>query len=89
MSNGDVVECMNICDDPTNGFDVSDADLARYCDDAVATWHTHPNGTKLLSVGDYQSFRVNDDLIHFIIADDGVAAYRVDNGVVLNHPVPE
>lgn len=89
LTDGSVVECMNICDDPENGFDVSDADLARYCDDAVATWHTHPNGTKLLSVGDHESFRANDDLLHFIVAPDGLAAYRVEGGFVMNYQVSE
>lgn len=83
------MECMNICEDPENGFDVSDADLARYCDQAVATWHTHPNGSKQLSVGDHDTFRTNDELIHFIIATDGVAAYCVEDGMVMNMEVPE
>lgn len=88
LEDGSVVECLNVCDDPENGFDVSDADLARYCDQAVASWHTHPDGTKLLSVGDYATFLTNDALVHFIIAPDGVAAYHVVGGAVLNLQVP-
>jgi proteasome lid subunit RPN8/RPN11 len=84
LSDGSIVECLNICPDPEMGFDVSDADLARYCDNAVATWHTHPDGTKLLSVGDYETFRTNDELVHFIIAADGVAGYYVEHDMVLN-----
>lgn len=89
LSSGEVVECVNICSDPAEGFDVGDADLDRYIDDAVATWHTHPGGTRLLSVGDYETFRGLSDLLHFIVAPDGVAAYRVDRDAVLNHPLPE
>lgn len=89
LTSGEVVECGNICDEPERGFDVSDADLAKYCDDAVATWHTHPDGTKLLSVGDYDTFRANDELTHFVIAQDGVAAYRVEDGMVLNLELPQ
>lgn len=80
---------MNICDDPENGFDVSDADLNRYCDRAIATWHTHPGATKLLSVGDHETYRSNDELIHFIIGTDGVAAYYVEEGMVMNMELPE
>lgn len=89
LDDGQIVECQNICDDPENGFDVSDADMRAYCDRAIATWHTHPGATRSLSVGDYETYLVNDELIHFIIAPDGVAAYRVEAGVVLNHQVPE
>lgn len=89
LKNGDIVECLNICTDPEQGFDVSDADLVRYCDEAVATWHTHPGATKQLSVGDYETFRVNDELIHFIIGTDGVGAYQVEEGFVLNMDLPE
>lgn len=84
LSDGSVVECMNICTEPERGFDVSDADLIKYCDRAVATWHTHPDGTKLLSVGDYETFRSNDDLVHFIIAQDGVAGYTVEGDMVMD-----
>lgn len=89
LEDGEIVECMNICDDPQNGFDVSDAELAKYCDMAVATWHTHPDGTKLLSVGDHQTFLTNDDLVHFIIAPDGVAIYIIEDGFVMNREAPE
>jgi proteasome lid subunit RPN8/RPN11 len=88
LTGGEIVEVSNVCHDPANGFDVSDRDLAKYCDESIGTWHTHPEGTKLLSVGDYESYVANDELIHFIIAPDGVAIYKIDQGVVLNHPVP-
>lgn len=89
LTDGAVVEAENICLEPSIGFAVSDADLDRYIDDAVGTWHTHPNGTNILGVDDYAMMRGMPDLIHFIIGAEGVAAYSVDRDQVLNHELPE
>lgn len=85
LESGEIVECVNICSNPVEGFDVGDADMDLYIDDAVATWHTHPGGTKNLSVGDYDTYRGMPNLMHFIVAPDGVAAYVVDRDAVLVH----
>lgn len=83
LKDGSTVEISNICQDPKNGFDVDGADLLRYLDDAVATWHTHPNATSNLSVGDLQSYLNYPELTHYIAGTDGVATYYVENGRVL------
>jgi hypothetical protein len=89
LASGEIVECTNICPDPAQGFEVGDFDLDRYIDDAVATWHTHPGDTRLLSVGDYETYRGMPDLMHFIVGTDGLAAYVVDRDAVLDHALPE
>lgn len=89
LQDDSIVECRNICDDPENGFDVSDADMTRYCDQAKATWHTHPDALSQLSVGDHETFLTNDDLVHFIIGTDGVSAFYVEEGMVMDMVLPE
>lgn len=83
MKNGDVVEVENQCDDPANGFDVSGEDILKYGTDSIATWHTHPDAPKNLSVGDYHTFLSWPSHRHYIIGNDGVAEYYVEDGEVL------
>lgn len=89
LEGGEVVECLNICLNPNEGFDVGDADMDLFIDRAVATWHTHPGGTKNLSVGDYDTFRGMPELLHFIVAPDGTAAYVIDRDAVLVHELAQ
>ena len=77
-----IIEVENIHDDPENGFRVSGADLARYSEQAKATWHTHPDHSKNLSVEDYHAFLLWPDLRHFIVGKNGTAEYFVEKGEV-------
>lgn len=83
LKDGTVVELENICHDPKNGFEVDAAELVKYYSDAVATWHTHPDATSNLSVGDLQSYLNYPELTHYLVGTDGVATYFVENGRVL------
>lgn len=83
LPDGEVVEVKNVCEDPRNGFQVDAADLLDYALVAVATWHTHPNASKVLTVEDYTGFLNYPDLDHYIIGTDGVAKYVVKDGDVL------
>lgn len=82
LKTGEIVEVDNICAEPTEGFDVRGADIIRYTPIAVATWHTHPDEDSNLSAGDFQSFLNWPDLEHYIIGNDGVTKFRVEDGDV-------
>lgn len=77
-----LVEVENICPDD-DGFEMTGADILRFADKAGASWHTHPGGSANLSVGDYDTFRDWPDMNHFIIGQDGIATYTVEDGEVL------
>lgn len=83
LKNDEIVEVENICEDPTQGFDVRGEDLIKYAGDAAATWHTHPDEDSNLSAGDWHSFRNWPELDHYIIGKDGVTKYVVEDGDVL------
>lgn len=78
-----IIELDNICDIPTEGFQVRVEDLLPFEDDMIATWHTHPNQDSNLSVNDYRTFLNYPDLRHYIVGTDGVAEYTVENGKVM------
>ena len=78
-SSGTLVELVNICDQPEEGFQLSpDAVQVLFEDDTVATWHTHPGETSTLSTGDYGSFQAYPHLRHYVVGKDGVSCYKVD-----------
>lgn len=84
LKSGKIVEVENICDKPEEGFDVSGEDIARYAFDARATWHTHPNKDYNLSANDYNTFLMWPELDHYIVGNNGVRKYVVEDGEVLN-----
>lgn len=83
LRNGDIIEVENVCDQPEEGFEVSPADLIKYGDDIVGTWHTHPGANANLSMNDYETYLAWPHLEHYIIGSNGVAKYIVVNGDVL------
>ncbi|WP_353645774.1 hypothetical protein [Mesorhizobium sp. WSM2239] len=82
LPNGEIVEVENICVEANEGFEVSGADLIKY-QDAVASWHTHPNAKSTLSNNDWYGFRNYPQWTHLIIGTDGVTSYKVGKGRVL------
>jgi proteasome lid subunit RPN8/RPN11 len=88
LETGEVVEVKNICVDPINGFEVSGADLLKYEDTAVASWHTHPGDTydANLTEADRQSFLAYPNMCHYIVAQDGVRCYAVKDEKVVIAP---
>ena len=78
-----IVEVENTSSNPERGFDVSDADILKYGDVAVATWHTHPNADNNLSAVDMETFLLWDSIPHYIVGNNGVRKYVVENGEVL------
>lgn len=83
LKDGSVVEVENQAAMPEDGFDVSGEDIFTHLDTAKATWHTHPNGTCDLSVGDYHSFLSFPDWSHFIVSPKGVREYVIEDGAVI------
>ncbi len=82
LKTGEIVEVPNICIDPENGFDMRGADIVQFAPQAVATWHTHPGEDSNLSSGDFQSFLNWPELEHYIVGNDGVTKFRVEDGDV-------
>ncbi|MBD9544247.1 hypothetical protein IB276_32910 [Ensifer sp. ENS04] len=82
LKTGEIVEVVNICPTPTNGFDMRGEDLIRYTPIASASWHTHPGEDSNLSAGDFQSFLNWPELDHYIVGNDGVTRFRVEDGDV-------
>ncbi|MES0134517.1 hypothetical protein NKJ88_06075 [Mesorhizobium sp. M0016] len=83
LKNGKVIEVQNICENPAEGFDVSGEDIALYALTARATWHTHPNASHNLSANDFNTFLNWPELDHYIIGNDGIRKYIVEDGEVL------
>lgn len=85
-SYGTVLELDNECDVPEEGFILSAEDILDHvlAEDTVATWHTHPGATSVLSMGDADAFTNYPHLIHYVVGEDGVQAYKVDaDGAVI------
>lgn len=85
LKDGSIVECENIAPEPEDSFDVAGEEIVKYCDDAVATWHTHPGAKSNLSVGDSNTFLLWPDLLHYIVGVDGVTCYAIKNNSVVRH----
>lgn len=75
--NGEIIECENDHPDKTQNFSVSCEDLEKY-ENAEASWHTHPNGSKNLSRADFQAFQNWPQMRHYIVGKDGVFCYVID-----------
>jgi proteasome lid subunit RPN8/RPN11 len=85
LTDGSVVEVENVAPKKLakHQFAVSAEDLVRYEDTAVATWHTHPGTTGNLTYEDMLSFKSWPDLTHYIVGNDGVWTFRVEDGEVV------
>lgn len=83
LKTGEIVEVVNICSDPENGFDMQGADIIKFAPQASATWHTHPGDDSNLSAGDFYTFLNWPELEHYIVGNDGVTKFVVDDGDVL------
>lgn len=84
LKDGTVIEVDNVADEPEKGFEIPAEKLIEYEDDLAGTWHTHPGEGKNLSARDYHGFLTWPKLSHYIIGNDGVAKYVVEDGVVLS-----
>lgn len=91
LEDGEIVEVFNNHEDSEKGARYLSKDLFNFAynpkteNKAVATWHTHPNGSNNLSGEDYEAFKGHPQLTHYIVGKNGVAKYTVDaTGTVKN-----
>jgi len=82
LKDGTVFQTPNRHDDPTIGFRIPGWEMVQHEDQLLGTWHTHPGGTSVLSQEDYNGFLNWPQLTHFVVGNDGVRAYRVEDGIV-------
>ena len=83
LSDGMVFQLENIHPQPERGFIIPGSEMFKYATTLCGTWHTHPGREATFSQEDYFGFCNWPDLIHFIIGTDGVKAYRVEDGVIV------
>jgi proteasome lid subunit RPN8/RPN11 len=82
LSDGMVFQLDNIHPDPERGFMISGVELFKYQTMLAGTWHTHPGQSSVFSQEDHDGFMQWPDLTHFIVGNDGVRAYRVEDGII-------
>lgn len=85
LDDGTIIEVPNICNEPEHGFEISPTSIFPIEDRIVGTWHTHPDGTTNLSDDDYYGFLNWPDWKHYIISNDEIACYIVQDGAVMKH----
>jgi len=73
-----VRQTKNLSDTPESTFLFDGKDL----EGAIASWHSHPDGTANLSIADYRFFQSWPNQAHFIISSDEVRCYTVEKGLV-------
>jgi proteasome lid subunit RPN8/RPN11 len=83
LEDGTIVELTNHYPED-DGFSPDPAELLPHLDRLAATWHTHPGATANPSVEDAETFVLWPDLTHYIVGTDGVRAFRVKHGAVIN-----
>lgn len=85
LMDGSLLEVANLAGEPEKGFEIDGAELlARLkAGDTAGTWHTHPGASANLSMADYRAFLAYPSWSHFIVGDDGVRRFYVEEGAVL------
>ena len=83
LRDGTIIECQNVAADPMRTFLFRAEDLMEHEVAAVATWHTHPDQSCNLSLEDYDGFMNWPEWSHYIVGNDGVRRYYVEDGRML------
>lgn len=79
-----IFELPNVHPEPKEGFEIDPAEIVRYSDQIEAIWHTHPNGSSVLSGADKSYMLMWPHVSHFVVGEDGISEYKVEDGTVLN-----
>lgn len=80
-----LIEIPNISADPENSFLMYPDEAVKYCERAIATWHTHPNGSANLSKEDYDLCFNWPDLYHVVLGKrDSAKIFKCDGETVVN-----
>lgn len=87
LKDGTIVEIKNVAPQPNEGYEMDPVEMLPHLDDAVATWHTHPDTDPNLSGDDYSGFLSWPDMEHVIIGQRNgqnvVTRYKVEHGLVV------
>lgn len=84
LEDGQIVPLENQCGDKPRGFEIDPEDTLRYIDQLAGIWHTHPGAAAVLSGEDKLCMEQWPDVVHYIIGNDGIRKYVVENGVVID-----
>ena len=84
LENKRSVQVKNVHPEPTQGFEIDPEDIMSYIDRIKGIWHTHPQATSVLSGEDKQCIEQWPDVAHYIVGEDGIRKYVVENGVVVD-----
>lgn len=84
LTDDEVVQLDNIHPDPTKGFEIDPKETLHYIDRLCGIWHTHPGSASVLSGEDKLCMEYWPDLSHYIVGEDGVREYVVEDGVVIH-----
>lgn len=79
-----LVEFGNIAENPEENFVPDLLEAIAVIDDAIGTWHTHPDALSDMSMDDQATFLRWPHLFHAIVGKDGVHWYAVKNGAVIH-----
>lgn len=80
LDNYSFIEVKNVAPNPEYAYSVSGQDIKDYAiNNAIGTWHTHPNATSNLSHDDYDNFIRWNNMFHLIVGSDGVRLYNYVN----------
>jgi proteasome lid subunit RPN8/RPN11 len=83
LSDGEIVECPNVHENPEKGFEIPLQSITQYRDRVSATWHTHPATGPNLSAQDYKAFQLWPRWYHYIIGEREVWCFYVRNNAVI------
>jgi len=86
IQHGSVFELANIALEPETTFLPASQDYVHLDHpETVATWHTHPRSDNTPSEEDKEAFLAWPHLLHYILGNNGLAAYQILNGEVIDH----
>ena len=81
---GAIFELENKHSEPKEGFEIDAEEILRYIDQIEAIWHTHPDAPSVLSGADKSYMIMWPEISHYIVGEEGITEYRVEDGAVIN-----
>ena len=85
LKDGSIVESLNQAEETSFAFKISCDFIRQYEDQTYASWHTHPGENSNLSCEDYRAFMNYPEWDHFIIGNDGVRRFFIEDGYLLQN----
>lgn len=84
LNDGTILEVQNIHPEPESGFEIDPQETLRYINELAGVWHTHPKAPSVLSGDDKLYMEQWPQLSHYVIGNDGMREYRIEDGVLVN-----